>query len=56
MGEKLPEETVYIINDQLNRYEPDPDLQQNYLEALAEMDLMGEFKSLGYDETRSKAK
>lgn len=54
-GDKLPEEVIYVINDQLNRYEPNPDLQKQYLDALFETDLITDFKDLEYDGIRNKA-
>lgn len=54
-GDKLPEETIYIINDQLNKYETNTELQEQYLNALFEIDLVNEFKDLDYDATRKRA-
>lgn len=53
--DKLSEETIYIINDQLNRYEDDEELQNIFNDRLIEQDFANDFRNHYYDDIREKA-
>jgi len=53
--DKLSEETIYIINDQLNRYKDDEELQNIFNDRLIEQDFANDFRNHYYDDIREKA-
>jgi len=52
--EKIPIETVYLINDQIACYEKDPELQTPYLNAIIENSVLDGIQNLPMDQIRTR--